>query len=67
MLGSGGGGGSMPKGLSFELDTMDKRKTKVIGPGLKVDLDKIELVTAGGTLRYTPTHIEFVSECDRFL
>lgn len=60
MIGGGGGSG-MPRGLSFELDTMDKRKTRVVGTGLNVDLDVVEVVTSGGTLRYTPTHTEFVS------
>jgi hypothetical protein len=56
-----GGGGGMIKGSSFNLDTKEPRKTRVFGNGLKVELDLLEIVTAGGIMRYSPTHIEFVS------
>lgn len=67
LLGLGGGGGGMIKGSSFSLDTKDSRKTRVIGNSLQVDLDILEIITGGGILRYSPTHIEFVSYTSFFL
>lgn len=54
------GSGGLPKGVSFNVDTMDKRMSRIHGNGLKLDLDMIEIDTAGGKLKYTPTHLEFV-------
>ena len=60
-LGSSGGGsgGANLVGTSFSLDT-SPRITKVHGAGLSVDLDVLELHTGGGTVKYTPTHTEYV-------
>jgi hypothetical protein len=58
------GGGGMVKGSSFLMDTKDPRKTRVHGDGLQIDLSILEILTAGGALRYSPTHIEFV--CNAF-
>ena len=66
LLGVGGSGG-MPKGISFNLDTTDKRSTRVHGSGLKLDLDLIEISTGGGKLKYSPTHVEFETGITRWL
>lgn len=60
-LGSSGGGsgGANLVGTSFSLDT-SPRITKVHGAGIAVDLDVLELHTGGGTIKYTPTHTEYV-------
>lgn len=57
----GGGSGGMPKGISFNVDTQDKRMSRIYGNGIKLDMDVVEIVTSGGKLKYSPTHIEFVS------
>jgi hypothetical protein len=52
----------MPKGISFNLDTVtDKRLTRVHGTGIRLDLEHLEIQTSGGKLKYLPTQIEFVS------
>lgn len=51
----------MPKGISFNIDTNDKRMSRVFGNAIKLDLDIIEILTSGGKLKYSPTHMEFVS------
>jgi hypothetical protein len=51
----------MVKGSSFSLDTKEPRKTRVHGNGLLIDLDVLEIEMGGGILRYSPTHVEFVS------
>jgi len=63
LLGTGAGGGGFVKGSSFSFDTQDKRMTRVHGTGIKLELDLIETKVAGGILKYTPSHFEFVSVC----
>lgn len=67
MIFLGGGGGGLPKGSSFNLDTTDARMTKVVGTGLKMEMDLIEIATAGGTLKYLPTHFEFATGLVRWI
>ena len=50
----------MPKGVSFNMDTQDKRVTRVFGSGLKVDMEVLELIFGGGKLQFTPTHYEYL-------
>lgn len=57
-VGGGGGGGSI-KGASFIVDTEDKRMTRLKGPGIRVDVDSLEVQTSGGTLKFNPNNIEF--------
>mgnify|MGYP003387796349 CR=1 FL=1 len=38
----------MPKGMSFNIDTQsDKRMTRIHGNGVKLDMDIVEINTAG--------------------
>lgn len=76
LLGLGGGGMGMVKGSSFGIDTSfstagstagvsnnrggTPKLSRVHGPGLIVDLDVLEIKACGGTIKYSPTQIEFV-------
>lgn len=55
----GGGGGGLPKDISFELNTDDKSATKVVGFGIGVDVNTLDIATSGGHLRFTPNSVEF--------
>jgi hypothetical protein len=57
-------GGGMVKGSSFNLDTKNPRMTRVHGNGIKIDLELLEIATAGGVMKYSPTHVEFVSNME---
>jgi len=63
----GGGGGGMPKGISFNVDTNDKRMTRIHGNAVKIDLDMLEIMTNGGKLKYSPTHMEFETGTTRWM
>jgi hypothetical protein len=67
LMGVGGGGGGMPKGISFNIDTNDKRTTRIHGNAIKVDLDMLEIMTNGGKLKYSPTHMEFETGTTRWM
>jgi hypothetical protein len=54
-----GGGGGVVKGSSFSLDTRN-RLTRIHGKGISVDLEVVELMASGGSLKFSPTHIEYV-------
>jgi hypothetical protein len=69
-------GAGMVKGSSFGIDTSFStsgstagvsnhrgvpKLSRVHGAGLIVDLDVLEVKACGGTIKYSPTQIEFVS------
>ena len=67
MIHVGGGGGGMPKGVSFNMDTQDKRVTRIFGSGIKVDMEMLEIIYGGGKLQFTPTHSEYLFGSTRWI
>jgi hypothetical protein len=41
--------------------------TRVHGAGVKLDLELLEVATAGGSMLYTPTHVEFKKGLTRWM
>lgn len=44
-----------------------RRITRVHGAGIKLDLELLELAAAGGSMLYTPTHVEFKKGLTRWM
>lgn len=58
--GSHSGGLGLGEGSTVEVDFTDQSMTRIHGNALKLDVQLVELLTAGGVLRLAPSHWEFV-------
>lgn len=54
------GGFGLAEGSTVAVDVTDQSMTRIHGDALKLDVQLVELLTAGGVLRLTPSHWEFV-------
>ena len=53
------GGFGLAEGSTVAVDVTDQSMTRIHGDALKLDVQLVELLTAGGVLRLTPSHWEF--------